>query len=115
MQRRRGTTRQPLETSWGNQPQGQDLLRFPSPKAITQANWSEGDTPLRANRSAPSLHSHYSNFITTTGESAPESYIGISASWCNTCAFSLIIMIQVLQFRNESLIESDASCTPDTT
>src|ERR1019366_7470554 len=45
MQRRRGTTRQPLETSWGNQPQGQDLPRFPSPKAITQANWSEGDTP----------------------------------------------------------------------
>ena len=46
MQRRRGTTRQPLETSWGNQPQGQDLPRFPSPKAITQANWSEGDTPF---------------------------------------------------------------------
>ena len=45
MQRRRGTTRQ-LETSWGNQPQGQDLPRFPSPKAITQANWSEGDTPF---------------------------------------------------------------------
>ncbi|MGD1038407.1 MAG: hypothetical protein ABR878_14780, partial [Roseiarcus sp.] len=39
-----GTTRQPLETSWGNQPQGQDFLRLPSPEAITRAYWSEGDT-----------------------------------------------------------------------
>src|SRR5664279_234067 len=46
MQRRCGTTRQPLETSWGNQPQGQDFLRLPSPKAIIQPNWSEGDTLL---------------------------------------------------------------------
>ncbi len=44
MQHRCGTTRQPLETSSGNQLQGQDLLRPAFPKAITQPNWSEGDT-----------------------------------------------------------------------
>ena len=30
--------------TWGNLPQGQDLLPFPSSKAITQTHWSEGDT-----------------------------------------------------------------------
>jgi hypothetical protein len=43
-QHRCGTTRQPLETSWGNQRQGKDPRHFPSCKPITQANWSEGDT-----------------------------------------------------------------------
>src|SRR5208337_313080 len=42
--RRRGTTRQPPETSWDNQPRGQDLWRPPSSKAITRTNWSEADT-----------------------------------------------------------------------
>src|SRR5208337_1039038 len=44
--RRRGTTRQPPETSWDNQPRGQDLWRPPSSKAITRTNWSEADTPF---------------------------------------------------------------------
>ena len=42
MEHRCGTTRQPLETSRGNQPQGQDLLHFACPTAITQTNWSKG-------------------------------------------------------------------------
>jgi hypothetical protein len=44
MQHRCGTTRQPLEMSWGNQLQEQDLARFPFPKSIISVNWSEGDT-----------------------------------------------------------------------
>ena len=48
----------------------------------------------------PSLHGHYTRFITTTGQSAPLRRIGICGLAVGAaCAFSLGIAGQVLTFR----------------
>src|SRR6202040_2315733 len=51
----------------------------------------------------PSLHEHYTRFITSTGQSAPLRRIGtFSLAGFTACAFSLGIAGQVLKFRTRA-------------
>jgi hypothetical protein len=51
----------------------------------------------------PSLHGHYTRFITTTGRSAPVRRIAtFGLAVVAACAFSLTIAGQVLKFRTKA-------------